>query len=247
MALTVPIIGALRFNHPLSPIKMPQDALAWNSENLLFLMILWVGQILPPLQAESSGTLGWPEGPKYPAFHGWQSVLAGANGQAFSVCYCLLSMCCFLGYLYQLAAELGSLLGLYSHPSQYECSKRDKEPGFLLPVPAVLSLIAWAQGAVLHFTSAGSIAAISKDISVSDRSHRRENSFRLTINWSDYATLVSFGRKMQGWGGVTIFIPMRENEECKESWRQRMNVCSLKAKNTPISNMSLLRDGRAGI
>lgn len=37
-------------------------------------------------------------------------------------------------------------------------------------------------GASLHFTSAGSITVISKDTNVSDKSHWKENSFRLTAN-----------------------------------------------------------------
>jgi hypothetical protein len=72
---------------------------------------------------------------------------------------------------------------------------------------------------------------ISKDINVSDKSHWKEISFRLTTNWSDFLILVSFRRKMPSWSGVAIFIhiSMWENGECKESSRQRTkNLWTLK-------------------
>lgn len=84
-------------------------------------------------------------------------------------------------------------------------------------------------GAVSHSASAGSITVISKDTNVSDKSHWKENSSRLTINWSDYLILVSFRRKMQGWSEAAIFIHINlgENGECEESWRQGTKTSAL--------------------
>lgn len=162
-------------------------------------------------------------------------------------------MCCFMGQRYPPVPELGSPLGLHLHPSQYECSKRDKEPRFLLPVPAVLSLIAWA--------------------------HRCCSTF--CLRWVNYSNFkghkcvwqVSLERKFLQINNKLIWlrnpgIIQKKNARLKWSgnlysyqsvrkWRvQRkleaknekcLNVCSLKAKNTHISKMLLLRDGRAGV
>lgn len=61
-------------------------------------------------------------------------------------------------------------------------------------------------GAALHFNSTWLIAVISKDTNASDKSHWKENSVRLTTNWSDYLILVSFKREGLGWIGMAIFI-----------------------------------------
>lgn len=78
--------------------------------------------------------------------------------------------------------ELGILQVLSSYPSWPQCSRKDEGPGFLLSASPFLSLIAEQTGAAPRFISTGSITVISKDINVSDKSHWKENSSRLTIN-----------------------------------------------------------------
>ena len=119
--------------------------------------------------------------------------------------------------LYYLAPEVGRLLRLYPHPSQYEGSKRDNEPRFLLSWCPVLSLIAWADRCCSTFYLCW--------VNYSDFEGQKwawwvlleKNSFRLTINWSDYPILVSFRRKMKGWSGMANFIHTNfsENGEYK--------------------------------